>query len=140
MLYLDTSLLISALTNQADTNKHQDWLGAQDPRELAVSDWVVTEFSSALAIKFRTGQLGAAHRASVLAAFTRLVSDTFQLLPVGRDAFRTAARLVDLPTMTLRGSNALHLAICLAHGATLATLDRRLADSAPLVGVGVARI
>lgn len=138
MLYLDTSLLVSALTKEVDTRKSQNWLGAQDAQELAISDWVVTEFSSALAIKLRTGQLGPDHRASALAAFTRLVVNTFRVLPVEREAFRTAARLVDLPTANLRGADALHLAICVEHGATLCTLDRGLAVAAPLVGVEVA--
>ena len=35
----------------------------------------------------------------------------------------------------LRAGDALHLAICADHGATLCTLDRRLGDAGPLVGV-----
>ena len=64
MLYLDTSLLVCALTNEADTEAVQSWLTRQDVAELAISDWVATEFSSALSIKLRRGQLGAEHRAA----------------------------------------------------------------------------
>jgi hypothetical protein len=39
MLYLDTSVLVSALTNEADTGAVQDWLAAQVARDLAISDW-----------------------------------------------------------------------------------------------------
>jgi uncharacterized protein len=114
----------------------QAWLAGQVARDLTISDWVVTEFSSAMSIKLRSGQLGPDHRAAALASFTRLAAETLRILPVERASFRTAARFADQPTLNLRAGDALHLAICAEWGATLCTLDRRLGEAAPVVGVG----
>ena len=135
MLYLDTSLLVAALTNETETERMQRWLGQQQPDELAISDWVVTEFSSALSIKLRAGQINENQRAEVLSLFTRLVTDSLAVVPVSRLEFRTAARFADQHALGLRAGDALHLAICTDHGATLCTLDRRLANAGSVLGV-----
>ena len=135
MLYLDTSVLVAATTNEPRTAEVLAWFDLQAPEELAISDWVVTEFSAALSIKLRTGQIVAAERADALAAFARLCADGLAVLSVSRAQFRTAARFADRHTSGLRGADALHLAICGDQGAVLCTLDRRLSEACAAVGV-----
>ena len=72
ILYLATSLLVVALTNESETGRMRAWLGEQEPGRLAISDWVFTESSAALSTKLWTGQIKAAHRAAALAMFSRL--------------------------------------------------------------------
>lgn len=134
-LYIDTSVLVAALTNEAETARMQAWLTEQPPEDLFVSDWVSTEFSSALSIKLRTGQISVTDRANALALFTRLFAESFEILPVTSQQFRTAARFADQYALGLRAGDALHLAICSDHGATLCTLDRRLAEAGPQIGL-----
>ncbi len=134
MFYIDTSVLVAALTHETRTVSMQQWLAEQSANQLATSDWTITEFSSALSLKMRTGQVQLQGRNRSLTAFHQLVSESFILLSISALHFRAAARLVDHYSLNLRSGDALHLAVAMEHGATLCTLDQRLAAAGPELG------
>jgi len=134
-LCLDSSVLVSALTNEAATARAQKFLAGADPGQLALSAWAITEVSSALSIKVRTGHLDADLRNRAFALFTRMIGQSLEVLPVSVTAFFSAAGYVAQPARGLRGGDALHLAVAAEAGATLVSLDRRLVTAGRSLGV-----
>ena len=134
--YPDTSVLVAALTNEAATDRAQDWLGDADAGRLMLSGWTVVEFSSALAIKERRRTITSAERAAALARFGVIRAANAELVePVARD-YADAAKLIDDFTTKLRAADALHLAIARRFDAVLWTLDKDMADAGTVIGLG----
>ena len=100
-----------------------------------ISDWVITEFASALSVKMRINQLSVEDRAKALSLFTRLKAESLTVVPVARDHFVAAAGFADQYGLGLRAGDALHVAVAAEQGATIATLDKRLAEAATALGV-----
>ena len=67
--------------------------------------------------------------------FNKLIAESFTVLSVTGAQFRAAARFADQYALGLRAGDALHLAIASEQGATVHTLDQRLADAGPALGI-----
>ena len=135
MIYCDTSLLVSALTVEAGSVKVQRWLANQEAAALCISGWVVTEFSSAVALKLRRSELTRDDAALALTNWRSLQQDRLITIPVPSEAFALAARFCDMTVPGLRAGDALHLAVASLGGHSLATLDARMRVGAGAVGV-----
>jgi uncharacterized protein len=136
MYYLDTSLIVAALSNaEIASRRAQVWLEKHKSAPLFISDWTITEFSSAVALKVRTGTFTIEQRAASHAEFNLLVAAGFIVLPVTSEHFRIAARFTDNHALGVRSADALHLAIASGHETKVCTLDRRLAAAGPSLGV-----
>jgi predicted nucleic acid-binding protein len=139
LLYLDTSALVPAFVREATTEPIQAYLEQAGAEQLSSSAWVLTEFASALSLKKRTGAVTANVYSEALGQW-RAFAAGLRLLEVSEAAFREAARFCDRSDLGLRAGDALHLAVAAAHGCTLVTLDRRMAEAAAELGVPVAAI
>lgn len=140
MVYCDTSVLVAALTPETATETVQAWLGAQGAGTLAISGWTVTEFSGALSIKLRSGELSVAQRASVMTHWRLMLAENLVTLPVPGPAYDLAARFADRHDLKIRAGDALHLAVASLAGLPLATLDRTMAEAAAATGVAVSDV
>ena len=137
MRYLDPSLAVSLITHESFTAAAQEWLADQPPEQVAVSDWVITEVSSALSIKQRTGDLDDSARRRAQQTFDVLVHDSSTVLDVPRECFARAAEMAGRSELGLRSGDALHLAIAQHHRAQLCTRDERQAHVGSALGIDV---
>ena len=135
MIYVDTSVIVALLTVEPGTQAVTTWYaGLRDTP--ACSDWLLTEFSSALSIKLRTGQINETNAKRVRKEFELLAEGGLRIAPVSRDAFGRAAEMVRLHDHGLRAGDSLHLAVALELGAShMATLDGTLAANAKRLGM-----
>ena len=134
MHYLDTSVLVTALTAEPQTSTAREWLFANQSSAY-ISDWVLTEFSGALALKLRIGALSDESSRAARFAMAKLVKGSLVLLPVTRACFNTAAEFCDSGA-DLRSGDALHAAIAQAHDLTLASRDPQMVRGARGLGLG----
>lgn len=134
MIYLDTSVLVSALTSETATLRAQDVLRRGNVDTLCVSHWSITEFSSAISVKERTGQVTALESGRAREIFSGMLETSLEVLGVSGLHFRTAATFSADATLGLRSGDALHLAIAAGYDARVVTLDKRLAKAGLLLG------
>jgi predicted nucleic acid-binding protein len=135
MIYVDTSVIVALLTVEPKTQSVTDWYAGLSDTPIC-SDWLLTEFSSALSMKLRTGQINEANAKRVRKEFALLAEGGLRIAPVSRSAFEHAAEMVKPHTHGLRAGDSLHLAVALELGATsMATLDGTLGANAKRNGL-----
>lgn len=135
-LYLDTSVVVAAITREAYTGRAHEVLASR-AADLVIRDWTVTEVSAALSLKQRLGGLPETDRHTALALFQQLAEDSMVREHIGQADFLRAAQLADRPGVAVRAGDALHLAMVERVGATLATFDTAMSRAAAELGLSV---
>jgi uncharacterized protein len=140
MIYLDTSVAVSLLVSEPKTANVKTWFVALSGIAVS-SDWLISEFSSAIAIKQRARELSESDARSIRKEFRNLMEGGLRILPVSRTAFHKAAELSIQHKNGLRAGDALHLAVALEIGAkSIATLDSVMAVNAERLKIRVETI
>jgi predicted nucleic acid-binding protein len=134
MIYLDTSLLVALITNEARTARALDWLATVDV-DLLTSEWAMAEIASAVSIKQRQRALDDVGRARAERTLSGIAGHGVDVVPVTTADFRRAADYVRLPERSLRAADALHLAVADRFGATVHTLDGVQVAAARQLGI-----
>lgn len=137
--YLDASVLLAMLIKEQRSGAIEQFLaGAGSP--LLVSEYASAEVASALSRLLRTGHLTRDRAEGRLAAYDAWIAKDMNPVDIEGHDIRAASSIVRRFDLMLRAPDALHLAICRRLGATMATLDHRLAAAAQALDVEVAPI
>lgn len=131
--YLDSSVVVALLVNEAHSSRVEAWL-AQHSEDVALSRWVETEVAAALSAKIRSARLDDRLAEEARTTFSRVVPSS-RRLPIAARHFEQAMRFAAVVDAKLRSGDALHLAIASEAGAVMCTLDRRQAEAARILDV-----
>jgi uncharacterized protein len=135
-LYLDASLLIALLTNDALTARADALLRSHTP-VLAVSDFAAAEFASAMARRVRTQEITAAEARLAFSHFDAWTARATQRVDTMATDVKAAEAFLRRLDLTLRTPDALNIAIAQRLGAALATFDEKTARSARALGTEI---
>ena len=137
MIYIETSALVPAFIREPKSDAVLAWLETSGQR-LVISEWSITEFSSAAAIKVRTGEIALALAKQARTRFLDFAENHCSIAVPQRAEFRRAAELAGDVNLKLRAGDALHLAVAEASKAEgILCLDEIMAASAKTMGLNV---
>jgi predicted nucleic acid-binding protein len=133
--YLDASVLVSMWVEDSHSDRVTRWSAALS-RPPIVSNWSITEFTSALGVRRRMGALSVEEQDSAELALAAWLSGDVDKVALDTSDFEHARRIMrdGLPT---RAPDALHLAAARRLRAPIATLDLAMASAARQIGIGV---
>lgn len=140
MIYVDTSALVPAFIREPKSDAILAWLETSEQR-LVVSEWSITEFSSAAAIKVRTGEIASAMAKQARARFLEFAQEHCSIAVPQRAEFRRAAELAGDTNLKLRAGDVLHLAIAEAGKVQgILCLDETMSAGAKAIGLNVVSV
>ena len=139
MIYLDTSAAIPLFVPKPASDAVDACFESCDDT-LILSDWILTEFASALSVKVRRGEIEQKQAQATWKHFESFCQSGLRLVPVSRQAFGQAEQLVRNVPGGLRSGDSLHLAVAIEAGAaSIANADANLAKNAKSMGLAVNR-
>jgi hypothetical protein len=136
-VYLDTSVVIAILIDEPSSEVARAWFRRLADDDVIVADLAAIEFAAGISRWLRMGRIDVGQAEFALASCDMLRAQCLSHVH-GGDDFALAELIARDFATRLLAPDALHLASTKNAGATLATLDMRLAEAARMQGVEAA--
>jgi predicted nucleic acid-binding protein len=136
-VYVDASVLVPLFTTDALSQRADRYFDEALPAIL-LSDFACAEFASAVARKARTAVMSTDEARTAFSAFDTWTSQQATRVQVSSADIALADSFIRRLDLTLRAPDAMHIAMALRLGATLATFDKAMEDSARALGCALA--
>ena len=133
--YLDASVLVSLIIDDAHTERAHRLVSSGD--RFLVSDLAAAEFTSAIAIRWRSKTLSEAEARGAFLLFDAWRGRSAEGVDVLSADIRAADQVIRTLSYSLRTPDAIHLVVARRLDATLATFDEALALAAERCGLRV---
>ncbi len=138
-VYVDTSVLVSAFSNEPLQAVALALLQAPQWDQVCVSDWTVAEFTCAVQAKVLRGETPSEVAHSIHQTLKKLMTlGALHRIAVLREDYAAVQRIIPSLNCLVRGADALHLAVAARSNIThFASLDKtqRVAASHWLLGI-----
>jgi uncharacterized protein len=138
-VYIDTSVLVSAFSNEPLQASAMALLQAPQWEQVCVSDWTAAEFACALQAKVQRGETPAKVATTIAQTLKKLLAQgALHRIPVLREDYAAIERAMPHMDCLVRAADALHLAVAARSDIThFASLDKtqRVAANRWLAGV-----
>ena len=138
-VYLDASVLVALFTEDAFTYRADAFCRTNAPI-LVVSDFAAAEFAAVVARHVRTRDIIAEDARAVFSTFDVWAARATQRIEIQPEDVALAAAFLRRLDLTLRTPDSINIAIAQRIDATLATFDEKMAVSAALLDLPVARM
>jgi predicted nucleic acid-binding protein len=129
-MYLDSGIIVKLLVREPDSEFFNTALSGH---VLDSSELCLTEVSSALLAKERSGSISSGERVRAIVRLSELITDEIlRLLPLNRRVLDRASAILKAchPRVPLRTLDALHVATCdLHHCEALCATDQRMREA-----------
>lgn len=135
-IYLDASVIVPLFLADEFSARATAFVGAS-PATFIVSDWAGLEVSNVMARQVRIGALTTDEAAAAHVNFDLWRARSTSAVEISGLDVAIATQIVRRFDLSLRGPDAVHLAITQRLGAALLTFDARMAAAAATLGLSI---